>query len=91
MNIVKDVGFNPIPGKMQLNNAGLSVHELCDCFVNFFESKVRNIVENIKLDNETFGYHKLGKYDLSEMKLPDNSLQRIVKCKSFSKNYSLHF
>ena len=48
--MTKDVGNPEIPSNMTFNGTPVSGNEIADCFANFFDEKVKNLVRNVGVD-----------------------------------------
>ena len=48
--LAKDVGSPEIPSNILFNGVPVSGNKIADCFADFFDEKVKNLVKNVGVD-----------------------------------------
>ena len=60
VNIAKDVGTPEIPNNMYFESVPVSENNVADCFADFFDCKVKKLVESVTIDQNVYnGARKL--------------------------------
>ena len=50
VNVAKDTGTPEIPNNMFLGDIPVSGNKIADCFADFFDEKVKNLVKNVGIN-----------------------------------------
>jgi hypothetical protein len=56
--IAKDTNTDNLPPKMFLNNVYITNNQLSDVFAEFFDSKIKSIIRNVKVENNVYNGKK---------------------------------
>ena len=59
VNIAKDTNTDDLPPKMFLNNVYITNEQLPDVFAEFFDSKIENIIRDVKVENNVYNGKKM--------------------------------
>ena len=65
LNLAKDINPNTIPQNMTENNIDIVPYDLSDAFAQFFDKKVKSIVETCRVENNV--YNSLKKMGLNRI------------------------
>ena len=59
VNVAKDLNHDQMPLRMCLNGVEISDHELPDCFADYFEAKINDLVSKTRIDQNILDWLNL--------------------------------
>ena len=66
-NLAKDINLNTIPQNMTENNIDIVPYDLSHAFAQFFDKKVKSIVETCRVENNVYNSLKKNGFELNFM------------------------
>ena len=77
----KDINPNQLPREMRMDGNIVKSEDLSDCFANFFDNKVKRIVETCKVDNNVYNGKRKVTCNNGNFMTPDNIIKALKSIK----------